>query len=77
MPRPSYYKPAPRRNPMSRKIEPTITLPEAVGAVLFALEFPQLLENFYDIAFLLEQRPGAVRNIIKRINPNWSIGPVS
>jgi len=55
---------------MSRKIEPTITLPEAVGAILFALEFPELLENFYDIAFLLQQHPGAVRKIIKRINPN-------
>jgi hypothetical protein len=55
---------------MSHKIEPTITLPEAVAAILFALEFPELLENFYDIAFLLQQRPGAVRKIIKRINPN-------
>jgi hypothetical protein len=55
---------------MSRKIEPTITLPQAVAAILFALEFPGLLENFYDIAYLLEQRPGAVRSIIKRINPN-------
>jgi hypothetical protein len=52
---------------MSNKIEPTITLPEAVAAILFALEFPELLENFYDIAFLLEERPGAVRKIIKRL----------
>ena len=53
---------------MSRKIEPTITLPEAVAAILFALEFPEYLENFYDIAFLLQQRPGAVRSIIKRMS---------
>jgi len=53
---------------MSCKIEPTITLPEAVAAILFALEFPEYLENFYDIAFLLQQRPGAVRSIIKRMS---------
>jgi hypothetical protein len=54
--------------PMSCEIEPTITLPEAVAAILFALEFPEHLENFYDIAFLLQQRPSAVRSIIKRMS---------
>jgi hypothetical protein len=53
---------------MSRKIEPTITLPEAVAAILFALEFPEHFENFYDIAFPLQERPGAVRSIIKHMS---------
>jgi len=43
-----------------------VTLEEAVHAILFARDFPQYARDYQDLAFLLEQRPGAVRKILRR-----------
>jgi len=44
----------------------TITIAEAVGGILFVLQFPHHIESSHDIAFVLDVNHRDVRNALHR-----------